>query len=102
MNTNAFSTPPVDILESDADFLLTLDLPGVKKENASVEIQDGRLTIEATKGENGSAVTYRRAFTLDRGLDEDGMTAELDRGVLVIRVPKAPEKKPLQIPVAVS
>lgn len=102
MNTNAFANPAVDILESDADFLVALDLPGVKKDDAKVEIADGRLTVEAQRGSNGDAVTYRRVFQLDAGLDGAAMTAELRHGVLIIRVPKAAEKQPLQIPVTRS
>lgn len=89
-------TPRADIYENDAEYLVIADLPGVTREQVSVELADGRLVIETPDVENR---WYRRAFTVPQGLRGDAITAQLDQGVLSVHLPKPVEQRPVRIEV---
>jgi len=102
--------PPVDIVEDEAGFMLTADMPGVSKDRLEVKINGDNLLIE---GEVSMAVPqgmelvyaelrtpyYRRSFTLSRELDASKIEAKLTDGVLKLRIPKAEQAKPRRIEV---
>ncbi len=100
-NDMAWATPSADIFEGEHAFLLALDLPGVKKDALNVAIEDGALSVQATRGENGSALRYRRVFRLGPTVDTSALEAKLDQGVLTIQIPKA-KKQTVTIPVSVA
>ncbi|MCC6109158.1 MAG: Hsp20/alpha crystallin family protein [Denitrobacterium sp.] len=91
-----------DIKETDKDFQLTIDLPGVKKEDVTVQIADGYLDIEAEskhetedKDENGAFLRKERfegkcsrKFYVGDEIDEDAITAKFENGTLKVTVPK--------------
>lgn len=91
-----------DIKETDKDFQLTIDMPGVKKEDVTVQVSDGYLEIEAEtkrenedKGENGSYLRQERfegkcsrKFYVGDEINEDAISAKFENGTLKITVPK--------------
>lgn len=91
-----------DIKETDKDFQLTIDLPGVKKDDVTVQIADGYLDIEAEskhesedKDENGAFLRKERfegkcsrKFYVGDEIDEDAITAKFENGTLKVTVPK--------------
>jgi HSP20 family molecular chaperone IbpA len=94
-----------DLLESETEYLLVLDLPGVTAETAEIRIEMGRLVIEARREKD--LPTEYRYLREDRSLFLDaeiplppdatgaGADASMKRGVLEIRLPKreaAPEQ----------
>jgi HSP20 family molecular chaperone IbpA len=94
-----------DLLESDDAYLLVLDLPGVTEETAEINLEKGRLVIEARRDKRLPAefryVREDRSLFLDAELplppDATGAGADatMERGVLTIRLPKrdaAPER----------
>lgn len=101
--------PPMDLLEADDHFVLRADLPGLSHEDVSIEVQDDTLTIageraaEHERAERGwfrverSFGRFHRSLTLPDGVDPDAVTAEFDRGVLTVRIPKPEERKPRRI-----
>ena len=102
--------PPVDIVEDDDGITVTADLPGVARENLSVNVDGDTLTLEAgvSLGEaTGMQPVYaevrvaqfRRSFVLSRDLDTERITAEIRHGVLTLRVPKREQAKPRRIEV---
>jgi len=105
--------PPVDVVEDASGITLYADLPGVPKDKLSLQVEAGTLTIEgevalpvpedmeATHAEV-SLPRYRRAFTLSKELDVDKVAAELNNGVLRLRIPKAAHAQPKRIEVRVS
>lgn len=105
--------PPVDVVEDASGITLYADLPGVPKDKLSLQVEAGTLTIEgevalpvpegmeATHAEV-SLPRYRRAFTLSKELDVDKVAAELNNGVLKLRIPKAAHAQPKRIEVRVS
>ena len=105
--------PPVDVIEDATGIILYADMPGVPRDKLSLRIEGDTLTIE---GEVGFALPdgmqashaevqlarYRRAFALSKELDADQIKAELNQGVLRVRIPKAPHAQPRKITVQVS
>ncbi|MCS6899301.1 MAG: Hsp20/alpha crystallin family protein [Myxococcales bacterium] len=103
--------PPVDIYESQEDFLLLADLPGVQKADLTVRLDQGELSFEGLRKRQAQGellagrdedILFRRAFTLPGGIDADKIEANLNSGVLRLRIPKAAAFKPRQIAVTSS
>jgi HSP20 family molecular chaperone IbpA len=105
--------PPVDVIEDTTGISLYADLPGVPRDKLDVRVDGEQLTIEAEvvlpvpQGMQAShaEVTlsrYRRTFTLSKELDADKVSAELNQGVLRLRIPKAEHAQPRKISVRVQ
>lgn len=104
----AFVRPRVDVYENDAEYLLVADLPGVAKDGATVDFDDGQLTIagkrEAKARTSALALeyrpaSYRCAFAVPEGIDAEKIDAQLAGGVLTVRVPKSAAKRARRIAV---
>ena len=98
----------VDVYENVNELLLVADLPGVSKENLSIQVDAETLTIEGRRAEApaGSLLSteyrpfdFRRTFTVPQGIDRDRIEAELDAGVLRLHLPKEERGKPRKIPI---
>jgi len=101
--------PPVDLVEAEDHFVLKADLPGLSEDDVALEVQDGTLTIsgerktEHESGERGwfrierSFGSFSRSLTLPDGVDAAAISAEFDRGVLEVRIPKPAERKPRRV-----
>lgn len=98
-------TPSTDMSETDNEYLITVDLPGITKKDVEVNIQDNRLTIsgDRTMEEKEDKKNYHRrerfqgrfmrSFTLPAAVKEDKIKARFKDGVLTVTVPKAEVKK---------
>jgi HSP20 family molecular chaperone IbpA len=100
-------SPPVDIYETEAAFMLLADMPGVTAEGLEVLAERDTLVIRG-RVERPSRppdllefdmADYRRTFTLSEDLDVDGIKAHLRDGVLRVEIPKTPGVRPKKIPV---
>lgn len=98
---NPFRMPATDIHETDSAYEVSAEMPGVKKEDIKVTLDQGVLSIEAEtrqedkKEENGRLLRserrygkYLRRFALGPGVDEKAVQARLENGVLHLTVPK--------------
>ena len=105
-------SPPVDIREDAREIAIEVELPGIKPEDVEVTAENGVLTIRgekrSTSTENTegryhiverSYGTFARSFQLPTGVDEKGIAAEFNDGLLVVRVPKAALAQPRRIEV---
>lgn len=102
-------SPAVDLTENDHNFIVTVELPGVKKEDVTVELQDDVLTIHGEKKSEREEKTERthwlertygsfsRAFTLPPAAIGEEMKASFKDGVLTIEIPKKEQAKSRQI-----
>ena len=93
-------SPSVDISESGEEYLIRAALPAVKKEDVSVTVNDGLLTLsgerrqkEEQNDEKFHKVenfygSFSRSFALPEGIDAASIRAESKEGVLTIHVPK--------------
>jgi HSP20 family protein len=105
--------PPVDIYETEKEYLIKLDLPEVAKEEVKVYVEDGVLTIQGErhkeKEEKGkkfhrierSSGTFLRTFTVPPDADEVKIDAEFKEGLLKVHLPKSEKAKPKTIDVKV-
>ena len=103
--------PAVDIYETEDNLVLLADLPGVKRENLDVGVDDDILTIEGCVDaeQTGEMVRgeyelhdYFRQFRLSEAIDQEKISAELKQGVLRVELPKAERAKPKQIEVNIT
>ncbi len=107
-------SPSVDIEESDDSYLIKADLPGVKKKDIEVTIDNGVLNISGEKRvekETGKGTkqhrterycgSFARYFTLPRAVQADKIEAQFSDGVLSLTIPKTEEAKPKSIEVKV-
>ena len=101
--------PVVDIFENDDEILLHADMPGVTKENVTVNVDNGRLEITGTrhletKGTGSwqefGDVEYRRVFSVPQSINVEKVNAELKDGVLKLHLPKAEAAKPRTIKIS--
>ena len=104
---SSFFAPRVDIKELDSCYEITAELPGVKKDDIHVTLEDGVLSISAEttsedkEEENGKVIRqerrygkYLRSFTLGNNIHEEDISADFTDGVLKLKAPKAPDEVP--------
>lgn len=103
--------PPVDIVETEKGYELVADLPGLTAEDVDITVEDGVLSIsgerknekvEERKGYRRierTFGTFKRAFTLPKGVSADQVTAEVSNGQLKVLVPKPVSELPRKIKV---
>ena len=107
--------PPVDVSENDNEYIVRAELPGVKKEDINVTLEDGVLTISGeskseTEEKKGGRVIrqerrygkYMRSLRLGTQVDEHKTKAKYKDGVLDLVLPKAESVKPKRIAVDVG
>ena len=102
-------SPAMDLTEAEDHFLLKADLPGMSEQDVTIEVDGGVLTVsgerqaEHEQRERGwhrierSFGRFQRQLTLPEGVDADAVTAEFDRGVLSVRIPKPERVQPRRI-----
>ncbi|HVJ08856.1 MAG TPA: Hsp20/alpha crystallin family protein [Acidisarcina sp.] len=112
--TTANFVPPVDVYEDEHEVVLKLEIPGIKQEDLSIQVENNTLNIHGErkfekeeKEENFHRIerrygTFYRAFTLPTTVDPDSIRASYDAGVLKVELKKRAEAKPKQIKVSVG
>lgn len=111
---NAQLSPKVEVHETTDAFVLSAELPGIAKEDIDIKVQDGVLTLKATKkvSEQRDKGTvhysevsygeYARSWKLPKQVDQDNIHASYENGVLHLELKKAEEAKPKEISVSVK
>ena len=106
--TNGYNLP-IDVHETEDNYLIVADIPGVNPDNININLHDNVLTIgievpaaeinEDTRVLLNERFTgnLTRRFTLPQTINEDAVEANYDAGVLTLTLPKAEEVKPRQI-----
>lgn len=101
--------PRVDTYEDQDLYLLVVELPGVAKEDLEVSLENELLTVrgerrleESMEARQGLAefgpTVYERSFRLGDGIDQEGIEASLEHGLLRLTFPKRqPERKSIPI-----
>jgi len=106
--------PPVDIEEDDREYLLKAELPGMKKEDVTLKVEGGTLSISGERKEEKeekdkkhhrverSYGAFVRSFALPEAVLSEKVSAEFKDGILTVHVPKDEKAKPKAIEVKVS
>jgi HSP20 family protein len=93
-------SPQLDVTEEDGRFILEIDLPGVRREDVSIKIEGRVLVITGTRKIVRRTVgaryshcervsgSFRRTIPLPREIDEAGINAALEEGILRVELPK--------------
>lgn len=107
-------TPVVDIKETGDSFEIKADVPGMKKEDISIDIGDNTLTIRGERkfegeGSNNDYIrverpygVFSRSFALPQNVDSQNIKAKYKNGILELVLPKKEEAKPKKINIEVS
>jgi len=98
--------PAVDVTETETEFLLSADMPGLDKKDVSIDIHDGVITIKGESAIDNEKSTddyrirerqlgsFNRSFRLPDNVNEVKVAAKFKNGVLMITLPKAKEVLP--------
>ena len=101
--------PPLDFREDEGHYYAQLELPGMQKEEVKISLDDKILTIRGDKKKEKlhdkekyrrverSYGVFERCFRLPREIREDSISAEMENGILKIRIQKTEKVEPLQI-----
>ncbi len=109
---NLMRAPETDVVENEREILVHVEMPGLKRENIEVDVENNVLTIrgekreERTEGQEGRYHlaerrygTFARSFVLPRDVDPDGIQAAFEDGVLTVRIPKSEKARRRKIDV---
>src|SRR5437660_3853094 len=104
--------PAMDLVETDEDFVLRADLPGLTEADVNIELEDNVLTVSGERklehqdrkdgyyrAERASGA-FARSLTLPEGIDPDAIRASFEHGVLEVRVPKPEQRKPRKVTIS--
>ena len=106
--------PAMDLVESGDHFVLRADLPGLSESDVKIEVEDNVLTVS---GERKAEETHRsdgfyrverafggfsRSMSLPKSVDAEGISADFDKGVLEVRIPKPEQQKPHRVEIGGS
>jgi HSP20 family protein len=101
--------PTCDVEETESHYLMSFDLPGMKKDEVKIELVDNQLVVSGERKEEHREDKkswrfterrygkFQRVFTLPSAVDSSKIEADYQEGVLKIAVPKAETAKPKQI-----
>jgi len=99
--TSGLWSPAVDIYETEKEIILKAELPGLKKEDVSIEVTGNSLTLSGERSfekdvreENYHRIersygSFSRTFSLSSTVDQDNVAAKFIDGILEIHIPKA-------------
>lgn len=108
--------PAADVVVTDDDVTVVMDVPGLKADDVTIELREDVLTVKgerafpyATQTDGDQRVwqrlergfgTFERVLRLPAGLDPDAITASMSDGVLTVHIPKPEARKPRRIEIA--
>ncbi|MFN3597445.1 MAG: Hsp20/alpha crystallin family protein [Rubricoccaceae bacterium] len=110
-NVEQVWSPRTDLSETDEGYVIRMDVPGISREDISVDLHEGTLTVSGSrtseheeKNEKMHRVErfhgrFFRSFALPQAGDSERVSARLTDGVLTIEVPKREESRPRRIEV---
>lgn len=102
------NSPSTDLRETDKEFVVEAELPGMDEKDVNVTLTNGVLTIKGEKKSEReekkddyhlmerSYGSFHRSFRLGDSVDPDKVTASFEKGVLKVSLPKRPEAAPAE------
>lgn len=108
------SSIPMDMYSLKDEVVVRAELPGFRKEDIDISLEDGQLTVKGTKKLNEMpedaeghlcelcSGEYSRSVTLPYAVDSDKISANFENGLLEVKLPKTEESKPKHIEIKVK
>jgi HSP20 family protein len=105
MGASNFSVPAVNITTQNGDYLISMAVPGMKKDDFKIDFDDNLLTISCTNEESNEErnvrytrkeynyATFSRTFTIPNEVNTDKIDAHYENGILSIKLPARAEFK---------
>jgi HSP20 family protein len=109
MDDSRSFVPMVDVEETDDHFVMSFDMPGLKRENINIEVHGNQLVVsgerkqENERGEGRSRLIerrygkFQRSVTIPEGINGEQVEAHYKDGVLTVAVPRAAQHKPHKV-----
>jgi HSP20 family protein len=102
--------PLADVYEDETEYTVAVDLPGIDRETLEINIDDNRLTIKGTRPAPESVHHRResprgnflRSFSVPAAVDQKEIKADYKDGVLLVHMPKRPERQPQKVKINIS
>ena len=106
--------PAVDLVETETEFVLKADLPGMSESDVNIEVEDNVLTISGERKSESeerkagyhrverSYGSFRRTLRLPDGVDPEAVKATFANGVLEVTVPKPAQQLPRKVQISVD
>ena len=105
--------PPVDVYETEQCYVVSAEIPGVKRDEIHIEVRDSELTIRGERREEAVPANayhqmerlqgpFARTFVFNERIDAERINAEFVDGVLTVKVPKAARPEPRRIDVQLT
>lgn len=112
-NDECVLMPPIDIYTSDDEYVIKADMPSVSKNDLDITLHDNKLEISGKTSADESKLkgalyneytlyNYYRSFQVGNDVDGNKISAEIDKGVLTLKLPKKEETKPRKITIEVE
>lgn len=101
LRSEASFVPAVDVEETEQHYIMSFDLPGIKKEDINIEVHENQITISGERKQaykrNTGSTSYKeraygkfvRTFAIPQSVDTEKVEAHYENGVLVLALPKA-------------
>lgn len=97
---------PIDLYEDKDNTYVRAELPGVNRDAISVEMNEGSLSIQASRKETTSegegTVSFNRLVSIPDEVDSAKVTATYENGILTVTLPRREASKPKKISVSVN
>jgi len=91
----------VDVHEDKDNYLASFEVPGVKKEDVKIELNNGLLSVAVEKrekdGDKESSYSLTRSVSVPEGVNAEAISAKLEDGILTVTLPKQERSKPRTI-----
>jgi Molecular chaperone (small heat shock protein) len=101
--SSGWHQPAADLCEDDQHVYARFELPGLKKGDVDVELENSVLTVSSVQKEQSEGAkaqrSFQRSLSVPDGVDLERISASLKDGILTVTMPKAESRKPRQITV---
>lgn len=97
-------TIPLDLYEDKEQRVVRMELPGIRREDISMELENAVLSVKAKREKDAEtgreALELQRSVTVGDDIDPDNISAKLEDGLLTVQLPKREQSKPRAITVS--
>lgn len=102
--------PPADVYEDEAEYTVAIDLPGIDRTTLEISVDENRLTVKGARPVQENIQHRRecprgnflRSFSVPAAVDQKDIRADYKDGVLLVHLPKRPERQPQRVKINIS